>query len=120
MEDLGDTQGVDSASHLVTMFLGELERVSAVNATAADIEEDDWVVKDVTTSRGTKKVSKKVTAGTVKELLRKLRASVPLTKYASLDNNIREYLLYTLICAHAHLGRELVIPDFLKRRVLGP
>ncbi len=28
--------------------------------------------------------------------------------YASLDNHIREYLLYTLICAHAHLGH---MPD---------
>ncbi len=75
-------------------------------------------MKDVQTGHGTRKVVKKVTGGNVKELLRKLMASVPLTKYASLDNNIREYLLYTLICAHAYLGYELVIPEFLKRRVL--
>ena len=118
VEDLGETLGVDSAAELVTMFLGELERVSAINATSPDINEDDWEVKDVVTAKGTKKTTKRVTAGTVKELLRKLRATVPLTKYASLDNNIREYLLYTLICAHAHFNKELVIPDFLKRRVL--
>lgn len=47
-----------------------------------------------------------------------MRASVPLTKYAALDENVREYLLYTLINAHATLGKELMIPDFLKRRLL--
>ena len=122
MEDLGENVGVDVATDLVSMFLGELERVSAINQTSADIEEDDWIVKDIVTSRGTRKSMKKVTAGTVKELLRKLRASVPLTKYASLDHNIREYLLYTLICAHAALNKDqpLVVPDFLKRRVLSP
>lgn len=63
-------------------------------------------------------MKKLVRGGNVKELIRKLRASVPLTKYASLDNNVREYLLYTLIRAQASLGKELVVPDFLKRRML--
>lgn len=54
----------------------------------------------------------------MKELIRKLRASVPLTKYASLDDHVREYLLYTLIRAQASLGKELIVPDFLRRRIL--
>ena len=118
VEDLGETWGVESAAELASMFLEELERVSAINQTSADIEEDDWVIKDIVTKSGVKQSAKKVTAGTVKELLRKLRASVPLTKYASLDNNVREYLLYTLMCAHAYFNKELIVPDFLKRKIV--
>ena len=120
VEDLGETWGVESAAGLASMFLGELERVSAINQTSADIDEDDWVIKDVVTKSEVKQSARKVTAGTVKELLRKLRASVPLTKYASLDNNVREYLLYTLMCAHAHFNKELIVPDFLKRKIVSP
>ena len=47
VETLGEAQGLEAASELIAMFLGEMERVQAVNETAGDIEEDDYDVREV-------------------------------------------------------------------------
>jgi hypothetical protein len=42
----------------------------------------------------TQQVRKRVKADNVKELLRKIKYSVPITKFLAMDSNVREYLLY--------------------------
>ena len=44
--------------------------------------------------------------------------SLPATKFMSLDNDAREYLLYCLIMTTYQLGGQLIIPDFIQKKEL--
>ena len=52
---------------------------------------------------------KKAKLGNFKQLLRRLKLSVPLTKLLQLSQEIREYLLYCLIYTHAAYVSQLVL-----------
>ena len=52
----------------------------------------------------------------MKEILQKLRTTVPVIRFMHLDDNVREYLLYMAILAHSRLNKVLTIPDYLRTR----
>lgn len=119
VEDLGDTLGAAAAEEYLGMFLDELVRVSPSREISDDIEVDDFLITEQKGAKGKiKEVRKRINGGTVKELLRKLRTSIPVTKFVALDDNVREYLLYTAILAHGRLNKQLTVPDYLKTRTL--
>lgn len=57
-------------------------------------------------------------ADNVKELLRRIKYSVPITKFLAMDSNVREYLLYCALHVQATLGKPLVIPEYLAKKEL--
>ena len=62
-----------------------------------DLEVDDIVVTSKTMPDGTTRSSQKLLRGTLKDVMRALRATVPLSKLLAADRKIREYLLYYAI-----------------------
>ena len=91
-EMLGKNDGLETAMDYANLMIGELERVCNVSG---DVERDDYeVVRKVMKDGTVREVKKKVSGNNVKELVRKMRFSLPLTKLIATDSSIREYLLY--------------------------
>ncbi len=97
-ELLADQYGLQVATEFINTLLEEAIRVAPameVNPVSGDIEVDDYLVINKLGRDGTtKQVRKRVKADNVKELLRKIKYSVPITKFLAMDSNVREYLLY--------------------------
>ena len=83
-----------------------------------DIEVDDYEVTSKTDRKGVVTKKKTPYQGTLKSLLRKLRMTLPVTRFLALEDDAREFLLYAIINAHWKRGGTLVIPDYLKRKSL--
>lgn len=97
-EELADHHGLDSAEVLANILLEEIARVAPAWEVSADIERDDYEVVERELASGKKKqVRRLIKGGNIKELVRKLRLTLPATKFLSIDDAAREYLLYCLI-----------------------
>ena len=59
---------------------------------------------------------KEIKSGNIKQTVRRLKGTLPLTKILSMQPDLREYLLYCCIHAHAAAGATLYLPEFLKRK----
>ena len=59
-----------------------------------DLEVDDLVVTSKIISNGTTRSSQKLLRGMIKDVMRALRATIPLSKLLAADRKIQEYLLY--------------------------
>lgn len=69
-----------------------------------DLEVDDLVVTSKQLADGTVKHSQKPLRGNLKDVMRALRATVPLSKLMAADRKIREYLLYYAISVASALN----------------
>ena len=95
LTEVARNQGLNAAKaylSLVQEFLA-----NARIQVSPDLEVDDIVVTSKTMPDGTTRSSQKLLRGTLKDVMRALRATVPLSKLLAADRKIREYLLYYAI-----------------------
>ena len=95
LTEVARNQGLNAAKaylSLVQEFLA-----NARLQVSPDLEVDDIVVTSKTMPDGTTRSSQKLLRGTLKDVMRALRATVPLSKLLAADRKIREYLLYYAI-----------------------
>ena len=115
-ELLGEEVGLDTAVEYANLMLAELERVCNVSG---DVEVDDYeVVRKMLRDGTVRDVRKKVQGNNVKELVRKMKFSLPLTKLLAVDTSVREYLLYCALHVQALLGKTIYLPAEVVRREL--
>ena len=63
-----------------------------------------------------KKIHKKIKKDTVKELVCSFRRSILVIKLVMLDEDMREYLLYSLLSMYFTMEKQLTLPDALFTR----
>ena len=71
---------------------------------------DDSIVTRRTTGDGQIRETRRPLKGTIKELVRGLRTSIPVSKLVHADKSVREYLLYCAISLVAAMGQPLQVP----------
>ena len=121
VEESAETQGIVAAVELVHSVLSEPAMVTAVGGEVVisdDIDVDDYEVTSKTDRKGVVTKKKVPYQGTLKSLLRRLRMTLPVTRFLALEDDAREFLLYAIINAHWKRGGTLIIPDYLKRKSL--
>ena len=86
---------------------------------SGNIERDDFDIVRKTMKDGTvREVKKRLQGNNVKELVRKMRFSIPLTKLLATDTTVREYLLYCALHVQSLLGKTVYLPAEVVRREL--
>ena len=68
-----------------------------------DLEADDYAITRRVAADGSSRETKKKLRGTMKEVIRGLKTTVPLTKLMHADPKVREYLLYCAVSVIAKL-----------------
>lgn len=77
----------------------------------SDINRDDTLARERDLpGGGTKKTTKRLRTGNVKNIVRSFKTTVPLTKLVSTEPAVREYLLYTILSVVAALGERIHLP----------
>ena len=82
-----------------------------------DIERDDIrrVITETAGGQEPKVTKSKLKSGTLKDLVRSLRASISVTKLCDADRAVREYVLYVLLDACLHASKCMNIPEELRK-----
>lgn len=56
---------------------------------------------------------REIKTGNIKQLVRRFKTAIPLTYYLSIQDDVREYLLFCAIHAQAKLNHKLIVPEYL-------
>ena len=105
---LGENHGLDAAADYINMMVEEMERVCNISGHVG--KDDVGITRRVMRDGTIREIKKKLGGNNIKELVRKMRFSMPLTKLLSADSNVREYLLYCALHVQAMLGKIIYLP----------
>ena len=97
-------EAVEAYLSLAKEIINAVNQASSALRLSPDIEVDDYEVQQKQHADGSNKETHKKLKGTMKEMIRSLRASVPLMKLMAADPKVREYLLYCAISLSAAMG----------------
>ena len=97
IETYADIQGpaglmAAKATHVLAAEM--LNSITSAKAIHPDIEVDDVLIVKKTMPAGSTQKLAKLLRGTIKELVRGLKATVPVFKLLQADVKVRDYLLY--------------------------
>ena len=87
-----------------------LNNITTESLVHPDIEVNDTLITKKQMSDGTFRESSKPLRGTIKELVRGLRTTIPVFKLLQADNKVREYLLYCALSLVAAMGQPIAVP----------
>ena len=76
------------------------------------------MMKKTAADGSTKEIRRKIKGGNVREVLRSMKQSVPISKLMAVDGDIREYLLYCAISLAQMLGKRITLPDNLRKKTV--
>ena len=108
--DIHGTNGEVAAEALFDLAVELCNEVTSEQVVHADIGVDDTVITRRTLPDGTIRETRRPLKGTIKEMVRGLRTSIPIFKLLQADAPVREYLLYCAISLVAALGQPLSVP----------
>jgi len=97
-------QGETAAEALFDLAVELCNEITSEHVVSADIGVDDAVITRRTMPDGTVRETRRPLKGTIKEMVRGLRTSIPIFKLLQADAPVREYLLYCAISLVAALG----------------
>ena len=114
IEMCAEVHGVENgltAVHAVhNLAIEMLNNITTESLVHPDIEVNDTLITKKQMPDGTFRESSKPLRGTIKELVRGLRTTIPVFKLLQADNKVREYLLYCALSLVAAMGQPIAVP----------
>ena len=107
--------GLDVAAAFADLLVGTMEGATLVRS--PDLELDDIeLVRKRRADGSIQQLQKKLRTGTVKDLLRSFKTSVPVTKLIAVDPAVREYLLYVILSLATAMNERIHLPPNHRRK----
>ena len=106
----GVENGLTAAHAVHDLAIEMLNNITTESLVHPDIEVNDTLITKKQMPDGTFRESSKPLRGTIKELVRGLRTTIPVFKLLQADNKVREYLLYCALSLVAAMGQPIAVP----------